>query len=147
MPGINPMEFTPEDETIFPEDASDGMRIHTCEISDGTYVKTKAIRTPTTDEWDFTDGECAKYIIDLIAVPEHGRAEGFMEVTEHFGADASIRYADGYRDADIVIDIEFEVFGECIVFSCHPTHGREGFIDREYFEFPETSLEISHEAF
>lgn len=147
LPRIDSMELTPEDDPIFPEELLYRTRIHGIKIIHRPDMCTEAICVSSSDEGHFADRQFFPENFDLIRIPDDGRAVGFVEVTEHFGAEASIRYPDRYGDTDIVVDRHLEVMGELFILARHTTHGGESLIDRKYFELAETYSEISHETF
>lgn len=145
-PGVDSMEFEPEDDTIASEELRDISRIERVVVVYRAYTRTEPLSTATSDEGDLTDGEILPYCFYILSVELYSRPIGLMEVAEHLRADTSRRYPDRYGDPDISINISLETFGECLILTCHPGHFRESLIDREDLELPETSGEIGHET-
>jgi hypothetical protein len=140
------MELEPEGNSTFPEEATDFVRIHRVVVIDGLYTTSETLCISTTDVRDFPNRKSPIYGFYLFAIPYNRRTIGLVEVSEHLRPDTRRRYTDGYWHSDIVVDISLEVFGEYFIVIRHPIHTREGLIDREYFELPETGLEIAHES-
>ena len=146
VPGVHAVELTPEDDAIFPEEFLDISRVHGVEIIDRTDMDSESIRTPTSDEGDFADGQFFPEFLDFIRIPDDRCSVWFTQIAKHLGSYSSIGYPYRDRDADIVIDRHLEVMSELFILRCHTTHGGEGLIDRKYFELSEASFEISHET-
>ena len=93
-PSVDSVEFTPEDDAVFPEEFLYRTRIHGIKIIHRSDMCPEAVSIASPDEGDFSDRQFFPESFDLIRIPDDGRAVGFVEVTEHFGAEASIRYSD-----------------------------------------------------
>ena len=100
-PGVDSVEFEPEDDTIPTEELRDISRIERVVVIYGAYTRTEPVSTATSDEGDLTDGESAPYRLDIFSVELDGRPIGLAEISEHLRSYTSGRYPDRYGDPDI----------------------------------------------
>ena len=145
-PGVDPMEFTPEDDPTLSEESRYMSRIERVVVIDGSDPGSESLCIPTSDEGDLTEGETLVDLLDLFPIPDDRRPIRLMQISEHLRSDTSRRYPDRDRDTDISVYIRLECLCESDVFICHTSHLCECLIDREDLELAETGCEILHES-
>jgi hypothetical protein len=107
-PRVHSMELEPEGHTIFPEEATDFVRVHRVVVIHRLYTTSETLRISTTDVGDFTNRKNPIDGFYLFSIPDDGRVIGFVEVSEHLRPDTCRRNPDGYGYTDIVVDISLE---------------------------------------
>lgn len=145
-PGVDSMEFEPENCSISPEDLRDLSPFECVEIIGRSYQRSESFSVAPSDIWDLSDGKRAKYLFDLSFSKCYKTSERLIKISEHLGSEASIRDADRYGYADILIYFCLQRLSEVSIVRSEIGDLDEELVDREDLYPSEPPREIAHES-